>query len=1184
MQLYLNNNRELPANHYTVEPTPQFADRIARAREELGPQGITLRAGFEPSTAVFVTDLLTLRSLDVTRTDHFVEYEIETIKDPLASESDQSANAAGRLRQLTGLHLSKILVLDPVFRVEQSAILNRAISEAQVSAVRFSPLLPDPSGPSGTAVYADGLLDLTNYRSQEEPTETLVLIQLSDMRAWWRAHAEQTDLTGVPIGIIPRMPASLRGLLQETPYPDPSFNQPEDNVPPQVVTGQHDPARFSALTGAALTAAQAALAQAQREAQIGGGLYANTPQQSHHARVAPRLETADGARPLTWRETLYRLLFECGAAWISGSSNYFTAIDPSDFEAPLAARNTGTEISPVIVEADDAAYGPVNFSPGVEDPWTRFCRFLHETGHTLEPNLNGTFSITPVLPTSASASRRNSLLDVLRHLDSGSTDPNGAIEHDELVQYGSLPLPSAIAVAHPQGPGGWSWSMMGRLPDPNLRCDAGELPHAVFSIKHLLERIASVPYRTLLPRLGDDSILDKTTSGLLLTGTSDGYWKTIYITCVPADNYADPSVGTVLSDATPTTPQSLSWVPYDHENPNADNPNVDPVTLLYNNPAWARPGYYRPAWFLQPASAPNPAQRTNLYPLDRLAAIELVRMIYTPSQSLLDGFADFLPDRWVPLIHFGMLSRRTKLVRALASPPEPYHPEKLCRELSQDRRRPMTVQFVTACPAGTITRCTVRVLSLAATSSGSNATYPSYDDRRGLEDLPTFFAGGVSLKEQRKPPISPSPADRPFTAQEIASLTPTPVDAGRYVRVEETEIVVENLTNTPVKAQEIHTLTPSTSGNYAVPETSLTRLAYIEVIGNFTADDLTYDARILYEYRSNRVHAQSAAPADDLATFAQFDDQGAERTSEQQTQFLNEQGYRTVKVVNALRRTGSTGQRTVAALAGSMEPWLDPPAEDESDSSPLPYSIDSPLADVTSAYTNEVWAEIPTGVSDGYVQGVVVSSTVAQLLNGGKVLNEGQVIARAFRTKEQLDPFDRSVSYVLDDLVWLTAPAFNENTDYVSGDKVTSGGNVYRAPGAIASGSAFNAGDWTLEDTEGVKCANTTTTADADYDGAEWDDLPDEEGYIETNEPGTVLRNPYDNAPSAGSIIGWIGDVVLPQGGGGGGTPECLDVELNNLGTLAMRTVSATCTGAWTRVPVIQCDDGLLELPGNEPT
>lgn len=161
----------------------------------------------------------------------------------------------------------------------------------------------------------------------------------------------------------------------------------------------------------------------------------------------------------------------------------------------------------------------------------------------------------------------------------------------------------------------------------------------------------------------------------------------------------------------------------------------------------------------------------------------------------------------------------------------------------------------------------------------------------------------------------------------------------------------------------------------------------------------------------------------------------------------------------------------------------------------------------------------------GVLTGRVSTATAAVITEGGDVTVPGEVEAWQAIRRNSVLPFDEAEGYVVGNFVTITADPYDEAESYSIGDWSSHSGSVYKANAATTG--VRDAGDWDLVDTIGIKRANTTVTASA-YDGAEWDNVPDDADYlIDRNQETVTLKHQETEAPVEGVLVKWIGGEIV---------------------------------------------------------
>jgi hypothetical protein len=161
----------------------------------------------------------------------------------------------------------------------------------------------------------------------------------------------------------------------------------------------------------------------------------------------------------------------------------------------------------------------------------------------------------------------------------------------------------------------------------------------------------------------------------------------------------------------------------------------------------------------------------------------------------------------------------------------------------------------------------------------------------------------------------------------------------------------------------------------------------------------------------------------------------------------------------------------------------------------------------------------------GVLTGRVSTSTAAVITEGGDITVPGELEAWQAIRRNSVGPFDEAEGYVVGNFVLISADPYDEAESYSIGDWSSHSGSVYKAN--TATTGTRNAGHWTLVDTIGIKRANTTVTASA-YDGAEWDDVPDDADYlIDRNQATVTLPHQETEVIAEGVLVKWIGGEIV---------------------------------------------------------
>jgi hypothetical protein len=165
------------------------------------------------------------------------------------------------------------------------------------------------------------------------------------------------------------------------------------------------------------------------------------------------------------------------------------------------------------------------------------------------------------------------------------------------------------------------------------------------------------------------------------------------------------------------------------------------------------------------------------------------------------------------------------------------------------------------------------------------------------------------------------------------------------------------------------------------------------------------------------------------------------------------------------------------------------------------------------------WSGVSNALVDTVRKGRVSSATAATFEHDGDVQIDGEIEVWERILPSEVEPFSPTEDYITGNFVRFTAGAYDEDTSYSGGDFALYSGSVYEAN--TSTTGTWDAGDWDLIDTAGIKRAKVSISA-GDYTASEWDDVDDEaDELIDRNEETVTVPNPFDSAPVEGARIEW---------------------------------------------------------------
>lgn len=156
--------------------------------------------------------------------------------------------------------------------------------------------------------------------------------------------------------------------------------------------------------------------------------------------------------------------------------------------------------------------------------------------------------------------------------------------------------------------------------------------------------------------------------------------------------------------------------------------------------------------------------------------------------------------------------------------------------------------------------------------------------------------------------------------------------------------------------------------------------------------------------------------------------------------------------------------------------------------------------------------------------GLVASATAASWSNVDNALTLGELEAYPLVPPSNLPGFSAAASYALGDLIYLTAAPYDADGSYSVGQTALYSGSAYRC--TTATSGAWDAGDWALMDTQGVKRA-TAAISPGNYNGAQWADVVGDE-FVDRDADTVTLPLRFTAEPPEGALVGWTaGQIVV---------------------------------------------------------
>lgn len=1064
-----------------LTPVPVYASPVSLP-EDWGP-ALNLRAGFESSSFTVVVRLNTLRSMKVSSARHTIELDLVESIYPQGSAMNQVVY--GR-QQFTGFVLADIAILGETFATPYNRILARNLAaDVRRDSINNDTLF------SKVLTNIDEYLFATEAAPKSIPDhprgEKLVALQFRDLRWWWRNYS--TSWTGYNgcLGTVTRVPSGSTNLVEETPDFDPSYEAGRIDNPPETYTGQHDRTVFANLSQAQKDAINTTRSNARRW----GGILASTVQYNARPLEEQRPLTDEGARPLSWRETLLAMLTDMGAAWKQTpeglDSLWYTLIDPTGFRCPAHPA------------------GPPPIDPDGGNVWTQFVKLLHGTGHTLEPNANGTFTIVETVIDDATRAAgtdasRNTLDALMAY--STRTEENAPSHYSVLPQLPTTPLPDAVKVSYQPLDSEWQWRRLGR----NLISRGDRLPHAFLSTEWLLQRIHKSPYPLPLLHIAGKALsTDFASSDLVnaavpkLTKTHNRSVLDLFAPLSPQQVYLDPAKGddlskpsVLLSDG--NTPLTYSWGPY---RAGADVDPEDAVPVRYSHPSAVETSYDQPSWLIYPKAAtpqnlptipvttylPQAAPAESLYPLVKYAQQQLIGKLLDRHTVTFPRHVAILPDRYVRSISYvyGSQERKTVVQIGLASLPESAWP----RPRTVEPPSALLLQTADGIAKNLTKRQTVKAVFPAQTQDTTDG-WVSIESVVGLQTgAPNIWPGVRPPRQQTPEPTSQPPVE----------------NSQPYWRVEDATLVIENASGRAIRPQELFVAHRGPTGNYVVLPSSATSLAMVRAENSFSSTNASYQGRIVWDYRSTRIHA--LRPEDTLYEDGEL-----------------------VTVVNATQRDGDVGDYALVALAGQIEPWpsIDDLYAETIDDDPTAV-LERPLGEVALSST-EVWMELSVSSASNVRAGLVSTASPATWDNDCDALQQGSLTAWPFLRPIDFPPHDPAIGYSAKDRVYLTADPHNPEVEYPKDSRVLVGGNVWRAK-ALLTPRDFDEDNWDDLGEEGLYCCLSTIGAKL-FDPADWKSLVGYQDLIDRNGSTVTINNRFtDNDIEPGCLVKWIGQEIV---------------------------------------------------------
>lgn len=1042
------------------------------------PQGwslsLDLRSGFASSTLVVVVDVAMLYRLKVESVRHSVK--LPMVERVLAAGNNVPYTQTIE-RFFSGFVLADIAILHDTYALQYQQLL----AGEMAANVRRTSINND-------ATFADVLVNIDRHLGASRRTigKHPIALKFHDLRWWWRTYGASYNSYNDSIGQVTRVPSGVRNLLIETPTFDPSFDKNRSDNPPETYPGQHDPEVFALRTDTE----KAVIEGARKEARTFGGGLANTDQLNTRPVEAQRPQTDEGKRHLTWKEVLGNLLLDIGAAWkrvANGLDNdLYTLIDPTGFQAPLAPT------------------GPPPITPTGGNAWSQLVQFLHGTGHTLEPLLDGTFKIVEVAiddaTRTANVDYSNNTLDRIL-LYSSRSEQEKPSRYALLPQIPIGPLPYAIKVSYEPVPGEGQWRRLGR----NIVSRGDHLPHVLISTQWLLNRIHKSPYPLPVLKLAsaafssrngndpNDELAFQNASLPRLPYAPNRAVKDIFAPISPAqpivsatqgDDLSKPKFGNTNGDQL----LNYGWGPY-------GTGSDTPIAVKYANPQVVDTPYDHPSWILYPRTkAPlgvGPLVNTftqalpqGLFPLMKFAQQQLLADLI-PNQTIVFPFHPYLlPDRFVQGVRYTYGNdRSTTCLLGVPSLPENAWP----RPPRIDPPQTLFLQATGRIEKNLTELKIVKAVYPAQTQDATDAWISGENTAALTRAFPTLDPGVRPTKATTSNPTGGQPAK----------------NSQPYWRVERAELVIENLSGRDIRPDELFVAHRGPTDNYQILPNSGTTLAIAKALNNFSSSDPTYRAAIVRDFRTTRIHA--ADP--DKETFTE-------------EPFLVEE----VLVVNSQARSGKVDDRALVALAGQIEPW---PNADNLEYGDVVLSRPLGEASLTSV---EVWEELTVPTStDNARFGILATSTDAEWDNEANAMKTEIINVWPFFVLSGLPLFNREASYSPQDRINLAAEEYDPTRAYLRYELTLYEGKVYFAK-ADRDAEDWTVAHWTLCGDPGPYRADTNITGPKNFTPSDWVfiDGGDRLEFIDREAPTVPLIHRFTNLDlEEGQLVAYLKDQVI---------------------------------------------------------